>query len=818
MRTSRRRMITPLTGLVVLASLAGVGAAFAQQAPDGREELQGTYRLVVPGIAGDSATGGSQTPPGSGTPTATATPSATPTTSPATATPVVGFPEFSSPVANDDAYQVDEDGSLVVAAPGVLANDTGVPQPFAVVTVQPLHGTLALSASGAFIYTPDAGFAGSDEFWYRAFNGTSPDSVGVVALSVVAVDDAPVAVPDAAVVVEDTPTAIDVLANDTDVDGGPKAVASTTDPAHGSVAITNGGAGVTYTPDLDFCGSDSFVYTLTPGGSAATVSITVVCPGGGSAVLDGTTLVVTGKPVADILALRLRAGDATRLQFDIGNDGTAEYEFNRADFDSIRVDAGGGDDTVIIDEVNGVFTDTEQTELNGQLGDDLLMGGSGGESFNGGDGDDVAFAGAGSDVFEWNPGDDNDTVEGQGGADTLLFNGSNAAENIALSANGARTLFFRDIANVTMDLNDIETITFNALGGADSIVVNDLAGTDVTSVNVDLAALGGLVGDGAADTVTVNGTSAADAISVSGAGTQATVSGLPATVAITNAEGANDALTINGLGDADVVDATGLGAGVVALTLNGGLGDDVLLGSAGDDLVNGGDGDDTALLGAGNDTFVWNPGDDNDTVEGQTGLNTLLFNGSNVAENIDISANGARTLFFRDIANVTMDLNDVQVITFKALGGADVIVVNDLSGTDVTSVNVDLAAAGGGGDGAADLVIANGTSGDDVALVVGDANGVSLLGLAAQLNITGAEAASDRLTVHVLAGDDVVEASGLAATGIQLTADGGADNDVLIGGDGNDVLLGGDGDDVLLGGPGIDVLDGGTGDNVVIQD
>ena len=118
----------------------------------------------------------------------------------------------------------------------------------------------------------------------------------------------------------------------------------------------------------------------------------------------------------------------------------------------------------------------------------------------------------------------------------------------------------------------------------------------------------------------------------------------------------------------------------------------------------------------------------------------------------------------------------------------------------------------------ADLVIANGTSGDDVALVFGDANGVSLLGLAAQLNITGAEAASDRLTVNVLGGDDVVEASGLEATGIQLTADGGANDDVLIGGDGNDVLLGGDGDDVLLGGPGLDILDGGTGNNVVIQD
>ena len=92
-----------------------------------------------------------------------------------------------------------------------------------------------------------------------------------------------------------------------------------------------------------------------------------------------------------------------------------------------------------------------------------------------------------------------------------------------------------------------------------------------------------------------------------------------------------------------------------------------------------------------------------------------------------------------------------------------------------------------------------------------------VVGLATQVNITGAEAANDRLTLNVLAGDDVVDASGLSAGSIQLTADGGAGDDVLIGGEGNDVLLGGAGDDVLIGGAGTDILDGGPGDNVVIQ-
>jgi Ca2+-binding RTX toxin-like protein len=93
-----------------------------------------------------------------------------------------------------------------------------------------------------------------------------------------------------------------------------------------------------------------------------------------------------------------------------------------------------------------------------------------------------------------------------------------------------------------------------------------------------------------------------------------------------------------------------------------------------------------------------------------------------------------------------------------------------------------------------------------------------VLGLAATVSIVGAEATTDRVTVRALAGDDVIEASGLAAAALRLTEDGGDGDDVLIGGAGDDTLLGGAGDDVLLGGPGLDLLDGGTGSNVVIQD
>jgi Ca2+-binding RTX toxin-like protein len=538
-------------------------------------------------------------------------------------------------------------------------------------------------------------------------------------------------------------------------------------------------------------------------GSADTV---IVNGTNGADIVDvvgaGTSVSVVGLAARTNVTNSEGANDSLVIKA-LGGDDSITATTLPAGVVKLTIDGGTGDDTIL-----------------GSQGDDTLLGGDGNDFVFGDNGNDLAQLGAGDDVFQWNPGDGNDTIEGQDGTDTMLFFGANIAENIDISANGGRVLFSRNVANVTMDLNGVEHIDFNALGGADNIMVGDLSGTDVTEVNIDLRGPNG-GGDGAADSVTVNGTNAAvgDLIVIAGDAGGVTVSGLQATVNMSFQEQANDRLTINGLTGDDVLNASSLKADGIQLTMNGGLGADLFLGSQGDDLINGGDGDDTALMGAGDDVFVWNPGDDNDTVEGQDGVDTLLFNGANIAENIDISANGGRALFTRNIANVTMDLNDVEHIDFNALGGADNIVVNDLSGTDVTEVNINLAGTPGGsaGDNQPDTITINATNGDDVIQIVGDANGVTILGLATTVNISGFEAANDRIIINGLAGDDVIEASGLAAGSIQLTANGGNGDDILIGGDGNDTLNGEAGDDVLLGGPGTDVLDGGPGNNVVIQ-
>ena len=178
------------------------------------------------------------------------------------------------PVANPDTPTLLEDAGWTIldVTDNDLAGDLFAP--IIDVATGASSGTLEVISSGSLIaYTPNADYCGADSFTYSLIFGTSAP----VNVTVTCVDDPPVAVGDSGDVTEDTPATIDVLANDTDIDGGPpKLVVSKTNGAHGSVAIVNAGSAVSYTPDPDFCGSDSFTYTLN-GGSSATVSLQVAC-------------------------------------------------------------------------------------------------------------------------------------------------------------------------------------------------------------------------------------------------------------------------------------------------------------------------------------------------------------------------------------------------------------------------------------------------------------------------------------------------------------------------------------------------------------
>jgi hypothetical protein len=291
------------------------------------------------------------------------------------------------------------------------------------------------------------------------------------------------------------------------------------------------------------------------------------------------TLTVNGTKRSDKITLRLQAGDPSILQVDVGDDGSADFSFDRSKIAKIAVRAGAGADLVRIDESNGAFTDSIPTTIDGGDGSDTiaggkgietLLGGRGNDSIDGNGGNDLALLGAGNDTFIWDPGDGSDTVEGQDGADTMLFNGAGVAEQVDLSANGNRLRFFRVQANITMDTAGIERVDFNALGGADVVTVNDLTGTGVSSVNVDLAGtLGGTSGDGQADRVVVNATGGDDRIDASGDADAVKVSGLAATTQVLHSEVANDRLEINTGAGSDTVVSAGLAAGAIRLFVDG---------------------------------------------------------------------------------------------------------------------------------------------------------------------------------------------------------------------------------------------------------
>jgi Ca2+-binding RTX toxin-like protein len=430
----------------------------------------------------------------------------------------------------------------------------------------------------------------------------------------------------------------------------------------------------------------------------------------------------------------------------------------------------GGNDVITLSEVNGALP---KATLFGGAGNDVLTGGSGA---------DQLFGQA-----------DNDVLLGKGGND-LLFGG---AGNDTLTGGDADDQMFGEGGNDRMIWNP----------GDDSDLMEGGTGTD---------------------TAEINGGNGAETFSATANGTRVRFDRVtPAPFAVDI--GTTEKLVVNMNGGDDFFSASGNLATLISVQVDGGTGNDTILGSNGADLLIGGEGNDfidgqqgidTALLGAGDDVFQWDPGDGSDIVEGQDGADTMVFNGNAGGERFEASANGERAVFTRDPGTIVMDLNDVESIDLHALGGADTLTVNDMRGTDVVEINVDLSGTIGGtaGDGAADTVIARGTSGDDVAIVVGDASGVSVLGLGAQINITGAESALDRLVITGGAGDDVLQATAVSGGAIALTLDGGDGNDILLGGDGNDVLLGGAGDDVLIGGPGTDALDGGAGDDLVLDE
>ena len=192
-------------------------------------------------------------------------------------------PVADAPVATSNTYSGSEDTLMTIPAPGVLANDSDpdgdILNPVLVEDVA--HGTLSLNSNGGFTYQPQSNYNGTDNFTYYATDGVLNSNTVAVTLDISAVNDLPTANTDSYNTNEDTPLNVPapgVLSNDSDLDGPNSLTASkVSDPAHGYLSFNSDGS-FSYTPAINYYGSDSFTYRVSDGveqSNIATVSINV---------------------------------------------------------------------------------------------------------------------------------------------------------------------------------------------------------------------------------------------------------------------------------------------------------------------------------------------------------------------------------------------------------------------------------------------------------------------------------------------------------------------------------------------------------------
>ncbi|MBE2316466.1 hypothetical protein DVA67_010800 [Solirubrobacter sp. CPCC 204708] len=597
--------------------------------------------------------------------------------------------------------------------------------------------------------------------------------------------------------------------------------------------------------------------------------------------------------------------------------------------DGLTVDGGTGDDALF----GGYSADTliagpGNDLVDGNFGPDVIALGSGNDTFqwDPGDSNDTVAGDSGTDTFTFNGtsiaedlrlsanGADvrftrniaNITTElaafeqvdlrAAGGADTVTVGALTGIRTVAVAVGDSDAATDQVLVHGTAGPDRATLATDGTTGIVDGLAVDVRATGMEPADTVTAALLGGddaaaasasptgtvqvgMDGGEGADTATYAGSSGEDAISVARNGTP--VAAFAANAPTFNV--AAERLVVKG-GDGDdaLYGLNGIG-GLTELTLEGGSGSDTmrggdgadtLLGGTGDDRVDSSFGADTLRGGPGDDRLQWDPGDGSDIVEGDSGTDTLDFNGSSAGERISLAANGPRVSVLRSISNVTLDMDNVEAAAIRALAGADDVAVGDLTGSDLKSVAVDLAAFDGTGDTAIDRVVATGTEGPDRVTLGSEGTAAVITGLKPLVGVTGAEP-QDSVTAALLGGDDRIASSAVPTGEARVDADGGpgvdtatytgtGDGDELgvtrdsgevvrtyaagapqmgvtaveelvvkggeandtigaagniaqltrltaDGGNGEDVLRGGNGDDVLLGGNGDDVVDGNSG-------
>ncbi len=301
-----------------------------------------------------------------------------------------------------------------------------------------------------------------------------------------------------------------------------------------------------------------------------------------------------------------------------------------------------------------------------------------------------------------------------------------AFTGVALAASGVVGSMTASAASTATVAND--TLVVNTGSGADRVALRLAAGAPGT-LQVDLD------DDGSADDSFDRATFSRIEVSLGSGNDEFRVDQV-------NGVFADEALVVSGNSGNDI--------------MNGGDNIELFLGGSGDDFADGNRGNDTGVMGSGNDVFRWDPGDGSDVVEGDSGTDTLDFNGAAANEVMSLSPNGGRSLFLREPAAIRMDMDNVERLDLTALGGVDTMRFDDMSGTDFRQSDVDLSGPAGGPDGQADVVTVNGTDGTDRIDVSANGGKVAVDGLQASIDLAGSEPA-DQLQINTLGGNDTVD-------------------------------------------------------------
>ena len=179
-----------------------------------------------------------------------------------------------------DSAGTNEDSAVAILASALLSNDSDVEGDTLTLTgvSNAVNGGVALDGNGDVVFTPDADFNGSASFDYTVSDGNGGTATQTVAVTVAAVNDAPVAITDSTSASEDTAVTIlasALLANDSDIDGDTLSISSVSNAVNGAVAL-DGNGDVVFTPAADFNGAATFDYVVSDGnGGTATQTVSV---------------------------------------------------------------------------------------------------------------------------------------------------------------------------------------------------------------------------------------------------------------------------------------------------------------------------------------------------------------------------------------------------------------------------------------------------------------------------------------------------------------------------------------------------------------